>query len=620
MNSFSIQQANTKPVFKNEQLDQQLDLLQHLLQFGDELLILSGVAGIGKSTLLSRLERRMAEGERIEKLHGHACIEVSALFDGLAKIFYFDYAKLAPGRLIKEFQRHLQELDRPQRPVVVIEDAHLLSTESLETLVHLSVLKADAGPLLRIVLCGRPELQQRLSQPPLGDLTSPRVITLQPFDEEQSQAFVHFYQLNRRGLTMALTSRQLKGITSQSGGIPLQLEEMLEQQKENKGNSSLMASWQFWVGIVALIGFLLLVFWPSSETESESSEQSLLQPLAEVQKPTADRPVGNSLPTRAPLQTPEIREVDLASKYEDPELDSEVDSNREQASAMEAEPGIETVSPQLPSNSSILSPLVSPVPPPKPLVQPVKAIIPSQEPQRSATKKQPSGEIRGENWLLKQPATHFTLQLFASSSSKGLKDMAERSRLTGDLAQFNMWQQGRSLNVLVKGSYANRKQAEQAVAELPSSVKPWIRSMGSIHQILKQQRSDGSQKSAPANLPATKQKALSPTPKKPKAWQMPVINDSAWLWGQDPTMSTIQLIAAGERAALNDFVAQNRLTGDIAILELKRRGAPWFVLLMGNYKNKVDAKAAIAKLPKSLRNSSPWARGFASIHDELSRI
>ena len=57
-----------------------------------------------------------------------------------------------------------------------------------------------------------------------------------------------------------------------------------------------------------------------------------------------------------------------------------------------------------------------------------------------------------------------------------------------ELGYFETEHEGRPWFVVTQGAYANRTQAQQAVARLPEALRkqqPWPRSMGSIQQSLR---------------------------------------------------------------------------------------------------------------------------------------
>lgn len=71
---------------------------------------------------------------------------------------------------------------------------------------------------------------------------------------------------------------------------------------------------------------------------------------------------------------------------------------------------------------------------------------------------------------------------------------------------------------------------------------------------------------------------------------------------------TIQLIGSGNKTAVKQFVAQYQLKGRARILKLIRKNKPWYIIVMGQYKNRAKAHTALKQLPKGLRNLSPWIR------------
>lgn len=113
--------------------------------------------------------------------------------------------------------------------------------------------------------------------------------------------------------------------------------------------------------------------------------------------------------------------------------------------------------------------------------------------------------------------------------------------------------------------------------------------------------------SEPAKVPAKADlakiaKALSPMEK--------------YVLSMDGTRYTIQLVAGGNEAAVKHFLAKHPMR-DTRYVNLHREGKDWFVVYHGNYPSREAAKAAIAKLPKSLQQMKPWSRPIAEIQATL---
>lgn len=81
---------------------------------------------------------------------------------------------------------------------------------------------------------------------------------------------------------------------------------------------------------------------------------------------------------------------------------------------------------------------------------------------------------------------------------------------------------------------------------------------------------------------------------------------------------TLQLFASFNEQAARQFRAAHAGV-DIRVLRTVREELPWYVAVTGSFRNKEQARAAVAKLPPDLRKLEPWARSFQGIQDELRR-
>jgi septal ring-binding cell division protein DamX len=206
-------------------------------------------------------------------------------------------------------------------------------------------------------------------------------------------------------------------------------------------------------------------------------------------------------------------------------------------------------------------------------------------------------------WLASQPAENFTVQLFASAEHETIKKLVAQGGLPQPLAEFAMQRDGKPLYVLTHGSYPDRAAAERASAGLEGGIQAWIRSIGSVQEVMEAV-------SAPAA-------ASSPVPAVDAA--LSGIKDDAWVWSQNPAHHTIQLAAASSEQAISEAMAGMTLPGERVVVKTMRNGQPWFVLIYGTFADKAAAKNTIDRLPTAQRNAGPWTRSFASLQDEMSR-
>lgn len=143
---------------------------------------------------------------------------------------------------------------------------------------------------------------------------------------------------------------------------------------------------------------------------------------------------------------------------------------------------------------------------------------------------------------------------------------------------------------------------------------------------------------APAPIPATPAAAsppkvapLSPAQPTPPGSRLttsqvtPVISgpsrytaDEQALLAEPRSRYTVQLFASFNEGAVQGFVARHRGT-EMKVFRTVREDLPWFVAVSGTYRNRDEAKAAIARLPLDLQALKPWARSLQGVQDELRR-
>lgn len=101
----------------------------------------------------------------------------------------------------------------------------------------------------------------------------------------------------------------------------------------------------------------------------------------------------------------------------------------------------------------------------------------------------------------------------------------------------------------------------------------------------------------------------------PKQVNSKVSEASAKLGGLPEGGFVVQLFGSWEKARADEFIRQWRanVPGDLHWVTTRREGKAWYIVVMSNYSNRDEARAAIALLPTSLSRQSPWIRETSSI-------
>ena len=206
------------------------------------------------------------------------------------------------------------------------------------------------------------------------------------------------------------------------------------------------------------------------------------------------------------------------------------------------------------------------------------------------------------DWLTEQNPNHFTLQLLASHQYENIQKFIQTHQLPELNAVFTSMRDGKRWYALVAGSYPDRKTATSASEQLTTSIKgitPWVRSFASIQNVI-----------------VDTQAVIKETPK-PTTTNL--TDQAAWLWSQDPSHYTLQLLGGRSEKGIKSFMAQHNLQDKAVFFRTVRDGKPWFALVYGSYPDRQQALQAIKRLPAKLQKTTPWARSFASIHSDLYR-
>lgn len=131
----------------------------------------------------------------------------------------------------------------------------------------------------------------------------------------------------------------------------------------------------------------------------------------------------------------------------------------------------------------------------------------------------------------------------------------------------------------------------------------------------------------PASPPAaatTRTAAPAPAVAVPPATAAPATAPSRYsadeqsLLAEPRSRYTLQLFASFNGEAVHNFRARHVGT-DMRVFRTMREELPWFVAVAGSYRNREEAKAAMARLPLDLQALKPWARSLQGIQDELRR-
>jgi general secretion pathway protein A len=157
------------------------------------LIILTGEAGTGKSTLLNHFLNWLRDRQRSSSYVFHPRLKPAELFEFILRDFELPCETRNTRDLLATLRQWLIRRHAVgDSPVVVVDEAQAISPRTLGRLQLLLNLEAAGSQLLHIVLAGQPKLEEELRRPELRHLHERVAIhcSLLPFSPEETAHFV----------------------------------------------------------------------------------------------------------------------------------------------------------------------------------------------------------------------------------------------------------------------------------------------------------------------------------------------------------------------------------------------------------------------------------------------
>lgn len=517
--------------FAGGEFGRRLDLLRHLAQSSQLLLLVLGPQGSGKTTLLNELLTRAEHYWRACRVQAVADMDTTALFRQLALCTDLptDCGEQALTLLLIEHAANLEHSS--QIPVVMIDDAHLLSSAARAALVRLGRPGPQNPHPWHVLLFGQSGMEADI------DEADRHTVQLGPLSPDQLGAYVH-HRLRAAGLGLTVGPEETRRLYKASHGLPGQLEPLLgdlmrapkpspapssppkpgpttEEKPRHNNRRRLYLRVGTAAALVVVLGTLLAfqdsinaLFQGSGKSaETTASDTPMaqapvtvpavpLEPAPLTPPHTADETPTPPSVASAPADgvaketnassddtpTPPAAEtLNAAPPPEEaipsaPKAPTPATATEKEPATVAAPPTPEQVREAEPPKAQASAappeatpaPLAKPAPAPAPTAKPKPSPVPAKVPSATAVKAKPaSPSSDGHDWVLAQDPQHYTLQLLGSRDEATVRKAVKGGRLGGNAHYYRIQYRGSDWYVLVYGAFADRAEAARAARKLP---------------------------------------------------------------------------------------------------------------------------------------------------------
>jgi general secretion pathway protein A len=158
-------------LFMTRQIQEAWDALAYGIQSREGIILLTGEAGTGKTTVINRLLEWLRERRMPTAFIFNSHLEPRHLFDFMLADFGVPPDPRWRGNALMGLSQWLPQRCREgQIPVLIVDEAQGLPLHVLEEIRLLLNLETPHEKLLQIVLAGQPELEEKLKRPEMHQL------------------------------------------------------------------------------------------------------------------------------------------------------------------------------------------------------------------------------------------------------------------------------------------------------------------------------------------------------------------------------------------------------------------------------------------------------------------
>ena len=456
-------------------------LLEALVRSVDDrgiLTVIKGVQGSGKTALLQQFLLQARPEWGLCLVQASHVIGEKHILEQLNNRYYphnhYDIEVLA-DRLAADAKQCW--------PVVLIDDAHNLSSFALDVLLSLKFNVEEQGGRLGLILLALPSIQEVLSSPSLlrhDEVV--RVIDMPALTEEQTVDYID-QLLEVSGLISPdnLSNGQKQAIYRRSKGLPGLINPQIyhaatKNKREPSPVYSLLRAYlsqpRLWAAAMMAVVFIYGVFSllsPENNTETISDLPLLAQNEPVLAAPDSKVSVADVKAIAAPVIKKPVakKTVKVNKPVERPRVVEKKEVIIPAAPAVPEKPVLAALTDHRAGSGSE-----------------EKVDESSSEAKPTVSVNQP---VNGQLWLKSQNSGDYTIQLAASAYEDAIERFIRKQPVMDGLRYVHIVRRGKDWYVTLFGSYTTFAKAKQAIADLPATLRknePWIRKISTLQKML----------------------------------------------------------------------------------------------------------------------------------------
>ena len=577
-------------VYSDPALDMPVGVVLRRLQTDGKPLLLVGEPGVGKSTQLVQLLSRGAATLNFCAFKGRSGATFASIEHAIRQQWGKTIERQAPSGSDEEVaEPRAPEKDSlamilltvargEQRPVLVIDDAHLLTPGVLGGLLRLRrEVNRHSDSTMGIVLAGLPTLNELTAEAQDSEMPAEpfTLIRLRPLMESQTDAYLR-HRLQAAGAhdPSLLSGENAQAIYQESGGLPARINEAANRCLERlaaeppEGSEIRLASvplagdarGSYWVvpaasgAIGVLIGALVTSLFFLSETRVAAPEHTqLAQQTAPFEGAAEQQPL--------PIQSGDEAQEDPKQQPSVPPLVDVVGLLPQRSTKTGIQPVTKVLNDIRPAPEHDPLPSGTPVAETVPVPELAEgATVPPEPEPTNVAASAPRMPPAGEPTVAVEPSTTLEEDPISVPAVPSLQAAEVSPAPPESLAQNLMTEVGGEA-----GATSSDPATDATRVSLP----------------------DG---------------PLGPD----------------WVRERPAGQFTIQIIAGVDLEALHQFANRVSMQADVAWFQTRRDNQDWYALVTGEYPDLASAQAAAAELPAPVRRNQPWIRTFGSVQQAMA--